>query len=112
MRLSVRLWVAFVLLPLVNAAPPATRPGVEQKSRELLAKWKDRLDEEHFEYLVASPFVIAGNGSTGQLEGYRDRTVLAAARALKATYFRVDPSEPVLILLFESEGPYKRLAKK
>src|SRR5205814_9198270 len=29
-----------------------------------------------------------------------------------ATYFEKAPAEPVLILLFESEEPYKRLAKK
>src|SRR5436305_4661332 len=114
MRLSVRAGAVLVLVSLVSAAAPATRPGVagmEQKSRELLAKWKDRFDEERFNYLVAPPFVIAGNGTVAQLEGYRDRTVLAAARALKAKYFKVDPAEPVLILLFESEGPYRRLAK-
>jgi hypothetical protein len=112
MRLSVRLWVVVVMLPLVSAAPPSTRPGIEEKSRELLGKWKERFEEERFGYLVAPPFVIAGNGTSAQLEGYRDRTVVAAARALKGTYFKVDPAEPVLILLFESEGPYKRLAKK
>src|SRR6185295_17675326 len=38
--------------------------------------------------------------------------ILAAAQALHATYFQAEPSEPILIFLFESEEPYKRLAKK
>jgi hypothetical protein len=61
---------------------------------------------------VAGPFVIAGNGSKSRIERYRDQTILAAARALHAMYFDTEPSEPVLILLFESRGPYARLAKE
>jgi hypothetical protein len=58
------------------------------------------------------PFVIAGNASQSQINRYRDVTILAAARALHAMYFDAEPTEPVLILLFESRGPYARLAKK
>ena len=38
--------------------------------------------------------------------------MLAAADALSAIYFTTPPSEPVLILLFESAGSYQRLAKE
>ena len=100
------------LLILCSAAPPATQPTIEQRCHTLLSDWRARLDEEKFNYVVAPPFVVAGNGSMRQIERYRDATVLAAARSLKATYFKTDPTEPVLILLFETEGPYKRLAKK
>jgi hypothetical protein len=79
---------------------------------QLLASWKDRLAEEHFTAVVAGPFVIAGDGGPARLAQYRDHTILAAARALHAQFFRAEPTEPVLILLFETEGPYKRLAKK
>jgi hypothetical protein len=94
------------------AAGPTTRPSLQQKCEKALADWRGRLDEEHFQYVVARPFVIAGNGSAQQIAGYRDRTILAAAKALKQAYFNADPTEPVVILLFESEGPYRRLAKK
>jgi hypothetical protein len=93
-----------------DRAQPA--PSVDDKSRALLAEWQDRFDAEQFNYVVAGPFVIAGDGSAAKLARYRDNTVLAAARALRATYFDKDPAEPVLILLFERAGPYKRLAKK
>src|SRR5437763_859265 len=97
-------------------AVPATRPAagasVEPKSRELLASWKERLAEEHFTAVAAGPFVMAGDGGPGRLAQYRDQTILAAARALHAQFFKPEPPEPVLILLFETEGPYKRLAKK
>jgi hypothetical protein len=56
--------------------------------------------------------VLAGNGTPQQLAGYRDNTVLSSAKALGAQYFKAPLDEPVLILLFETEEPYKRLAKK
>jgi hypothetical protein len=87
-------------------------PGIETKTRALLVDWKDRFDAEHFHYTTAGPFLIAGDGTEAQLARYRDGTVLAATRALQATYFDKHPVEPVLILLFEKAEPYKRLAKK
>ena len=99
-----------VCLLLTIAAAPET--SIEQKSEQLLDDWKPRLQEEKLRHVVAPPFILAGDGSTRQLERYRDGTVLAAARALRATYFQTPPREPIVIFLFESEGPYKRLAKK
>jgi hypothetical protein len=102
---------ALMLLGCVAAAP-ATQPSIAQKTQALLDQWKPKLDKEGLHYTAAAPFVIAGDGSSRQLAQYRDGTIVAAARALKSVYFAKDPREPVLILLFESEGPYKRLAKK
>src|SRR5438874_1121347 len=96
---------------IASANGPASRPagtGVGQKSRELLAAWKDRLTGEHFTAVIAGPFVIAGDGGPARLARYRDGTILAAARALHAQFFQAEPAEPILILLFETEGPYKR----
>ena len=94
------------------AAAPATQPAIERKTQALLEQWKPRLDAERMHYVAAAPFVIAGDGMPRQLARYRDGTILAATRALQAMYFDKGPQEPILILLFESEGPYKRLAKK
>ena len=96
----------------LRARAAAEAPSVEDKAAALLSQWKARFDEERFNYTTAGPFVIAGNGSAEKIERYRDGTILAASRALHATYFDKQPAEPVLILLFESAGPYKRLAKK
>jgi hypothetical protein len=100
--------------PVSQGSSPSTNPAglsIEQKTRALLETWSARLKEEKFNSLVAPPFVIAGDGSPQQLAHYRDATVLAAARALWAQFFKVHPDEPILILLFETEEPYKRLAK-
>ncbi len=91
---------------------PARPLSVEAKARNLLADWQARLDEEKFQPVVAGPFVIAGNGTAEQIARYRDGTILAGARALHAQFFKAEPTEPILILLFETEGPYRRLAKK
>ncbi len=96
----------------VSATASATQPTVEQKARALAEKWKARFDEEKFTVVLSGPFVIAGNGTRAQLARYRDGTIDAAARALWAQYFHARPPEPILILLFETAGPYKRLAKK
>jgi hypothetical protein len=97
-------------------AAPTRRdaPGeaVDAKAKRLLAKWKPKFDQEKFNYTIAGPFVIAGNGSDGKIARYRDQTILAAAEALHAMFFDTTPKDPVLILLFESRGPYARLAKK
>ena len=86
------LMLAPVLLALAAASPtalaaPSARAPVERKAQELLDQWKRRFDREGFSYTVAGPFVIAGDGSPAQIARYRDRTILAAARALRATYF-------------------------
>ena len=102
-----------VLLLLFLTAPAlAADQSLQERCDNLLAKWKDRLDEEHFASLVSPPFVLAGDGGHEKLQIYRYRTVVAAARALHATYFDAEPDKPILIFLFESEEPYKQLAKK
>src|SRR6185312_6966396 len=65
-----------------------------------------------FAYLVASPFVIAGDGGLEKLTAYRDGTILGAAKALRKVYFEHDLQEPVLILLVESDERYRRAAKE
>lgn len=97
---------------LLGAAPaPVTQPSLQDRCDKVLADWKPRLDAEHFNYTVSPPFILAGNGTPAQIRGYRDRTVLSAAGALHTTFFKAEPTEPILILLFESEEPYRRLAK-
>ncbi|HEY2589491.1 MAG TPA: hypothetical protein VGI81_27340 [Tepidisphaeraceae bacterium] len=103
--------VALILLTGLAAAP-ATEPSLAQRTAQVIANWKPRFDEAKLRYLVADEFILAGDGTSRQLARYRDGTVLAAERALEATYFDKRPTEPIVICLFESEEPYKRLAKE
>jgi len=82
---------------------------MEAKCERLLATWHDRFTEEHFNALIAPPFVVAGNGAAQQIARYRDQTVLAAARALKATYFKKDPDEPILTISTVYTAPVPQL---
>jgi hypothetical protein len=72
---------AIGLLPLVLlcAAPgaPSTAPTVAQKCVKVVDAWKDRFADEAFHYVVAPPFVIAGNGTPRQIERYCDQTALS-----------------------------------
>jgi hypothetical protein len=101
-----------ILAMLASAVAPAGETTIDVKSRDLLDRWRRRFQEEGLRYAVSGPFVIAGDGTQAQINRYRDGTILAAARALRATYFDKQPAEPVLILLFESPKSYTRLAKK
>ena len=94
------------------AAAPTSRPAIVGKTEAFLEEWKPKLEEQKLHYLVSPPFIIAGDGSKGRLARYRDGTILAAARALKKTYFEKDPEEPILILLFENATTYERLSEK
>jgi hypothetical protein len=107
MRLALIIPILFLV-----AAAPATQEALSDECSQTLAKWKDRLDEEHFTTLISPPFVLAGDGGPERLKQYRDQTILAAAKALHTTYFDAQPAEPIVIFLFESEAPYRRLAKK
>src|SRR5437868_2143550 len=61
-----------VLLLLFLTAPSlAAEPGLAARCDNLLAKWKDRLNEEHFASLVSPPFVIVGDGGEEKLRIYR-----------------------------------------
>ena len=94
-------------------APATTQPTIEQKCQELADRWRDRFDAAHVTCIVSPPFVVAGDGMPRRLQGYVDHTILASDEALQKKFFdRARPSEPILILLFESAESYKRLAKK
>lgn len=104
--------IAMVMLLAGAAAGQTTRPSMDGKVRADLQVWAPRFREAGLRWIVAGPFILAGDGTAEQLAGYRDNTVLAASRALQATYFKSGLREPVVICLFESEEPYRRLAKK
>jgi hypothetical protein len=116
--LCVTVLPVLLLIAQPGAAAPASRdsaspsPELRAKCDALLAKWKDRFAAEKFNAVVAPPFVVAGDGSRTELRRHVDGTILPAAKALRAMYFKKESTEPTLILLFESAEPYQRLAKE
>lgn len=94
------------------AAPPATKPTLNEKCRILLEEWHDRLDGAHLTAFVSPPFVVAGDGGAERVDRYLHNTILAAAEALHRKFFDRQPTEPILILLFESDETYRHAARK
>src|SRR5436190_604091 len=92
--------------PTTPSSPshPSTQPAVDEKSRDLLDQWRDRFAAEHLSYLVAPPFVLAGNGGIVRLRKLEAQTIRDATDALQTEFFDAKPTEPVLILLLESDG--------
>jgi hypothetical protein len=108
-----RLAVLLLLSTLSGVSSSADeKPLLADRCAQLLAGWKDRFAEEKLNSVVAPPFVIAGDAPLDRIEGYRDHTILAATRCLQKQFFERHPTDPILILLFETEKPYRRLAKK
>ncbi len=101
----------FLLPPPVAMESAGRDDAIDAKTKALLASWQERFDAEGLSAVSAGPWVIAGDGGRRRLEGYRDGTILAAQKALTASFFKTEPSEAVLILLFETEEPYRRLAE-
>jgi hypothetical protein len=62
--------------------------------------------------VVRSPFVIAGDMSTDELDRWHRDTIAPAAEAMDNLYFDVPPSEPITVLLFTGEESYNRYARQ
>lgn len=109
---TMRAIILLILLPALVSAGPAstTRPTIAQSCEVLLAQWKPRFNAARFTCVISPPFVIAGDGGAAAIARYRDGTIERSARALQATYFKTQPDEPILILLFETDASYRRLA--
>ncbi len=108
----VRFQLAFILACVAAAPAPSTQPTLEEKCQTLLERWQPRLKQEGMSYLISPPFVIAGDGGIARLRGYESATIRASTSALQREFFNAKPTEPILILLFETEEPYRRLAKE
>jgi hypothetical protein len=103
-------WI--IPLLLLPVAPAPTTQSIDAKCDKLLDTWRGRFDQERMSYVVSPPYVLAGDGGMERLVAYRDHTVLAATHALQSQFFQAKPQQPILILLFESDESYRRLARK
>lgn len=58
------------------------------------------------------PFVVAGDLSRDQLQVWRDETILPFAQALTEQFFDRRPQQPITVMLFSSESPYREYARR
>lgn len=100
-------------------ASPATKTEVKARGASQLdvecTKTADKLRPQlgrECAILVREPFVLAGDMSEAELDGWHQKTIAPAARALARCYFRTVPSKPITVLLFSGEASYDRYARK
>lgn len=79
-----------------------------QRQRESLMK---RLGSR-FQSVVHTPFVIAGDLPSAQLEKDYRTTIAPTARALAIAYFDRPPTEPITIILFSGDESYQQCVYK
>lgn len=107
------LTILLLLTSLSFGAPATTRSTLDQQCNELAAKWKPCFAAEHLTAVVSKPYIVAGDGGDAKLNRYLAGTIRAATDALQLKFFtHGKPDQPILILLFESDEPYRRLAKE
>lgn len=104
--------ITLLCCALLISAAPTSRPALEVRCLAVAEEWKDKFATEELEKTVAPPFVIAGDLDRRTLGIYRDRTVVAAQKALEATFIKTPTNQPIVILLFKDADSYKRLAKQ
>jgi hypothetical protein len=64
------------------------------------------------ETLARPPFVLGGNMTADELDGWYRRTIAPATRAMARMYFRQTPSAPITVLLFGDEAHYTYYARQ
>ena len=103
-----------------------TATAAERKSRANESRSTDRLDRlcrdsasqlkkkagDEAQIVVHPPFVITGDMSKDEIEGWYSRTIHPAAEAMANSYFRTAPTQPITILLYPEETSYNENAKK
>ena len=105
--------LALVACLFFLAASSTTKPTLDQQCRDVARSWQPRFVDEHMTSTVSLPFIVAGDGGEARVRRYLNNTILAATDAMQRKFFdRAKPQQPIVILLFESDEPYRRLAKK
>jgi hypothetical protein len=61
--------------------------------------------------IVRPPFVLGGDLTSDELNGWHGNTIRPAMRAMDHGYFRTAPTQPITVLLFRGEQSYNRYAQ-
>lgn len=76
-----------------------------------IEKLKKKVPNGDFTIVVASPFVVLGDGAPGEVRRCARETVQWAVDKLKDAYFSKDPPEILDIWLFKDESSYNKYSK-
>lgn len=91
--------------------PFGTGPQVSDDAcRKRAADLREKLGPE-CRIVVRPPFVLAGDFRERKLDELHRDYVLPVSRALHTCYFDRPPSEPIVILAFSADAPYRRYAR-
>lgn len=93
-------------VPATLPTPPASvdlNEACRQAAERLVSQLGDQC-----QVLPRAPFVLGGDFSADELAALHDNTIAPAVRAMRRSYFEVEPNEPVTVLVFRSEESYNR----
>jgi len=101
----------FAFVPAQANADPTTQPAFWEKCVDALSPWESKIKSEQLSTLISPPFVLVGDADRGVLQANLDGTIRSSSRALGAMYFKQQPTEPIVIFLFQTGDRYQRLSK-
>ncbi|MBU1241278.1 hypothetical protein KKF84_11910 [Myxococcota bacterium] len=89
-------------------APPKTLT-MEEQCGARVKQLRGKLDGS-FQFVVAPPFVVAGDMDHPQLEKHTLWSVVKPAKALWTSYFKRRPDQVITVLLFSGQKSYRKWA--
>lgn len=88
-----------------------TSVQLNSSCRQTAASIQERIGG-NCQIIVRPPFVLAGEFDVDQLERYHRLLVSPIARALSTVYFDTPPTEPITILFFSGDQPFRDQARR
>jgi hypothetical protein len=92
---------------------PTTTTSVQLNSRcrQAAASIQERIGSD-CQIIIRPPYILAGDFDVDQLERYHRLLVSPIARALSTAYFDTPPAEPITILFFSGDQPFREQARR
>jgi hypothetical protein len=93
------------------ALTAATSAQLNSSCQEKAASVKQRIGS-NCQIIVRPPYILAGDFDIDQLERYHRLLVVPIANALSTDYFDTAPVEPITILFFSGDQPFREHARQ
>ncbi len=84
---------------------------LERECQRRADQWSAQLGTD-CSVLVRAPFVLAGDFAEAELEELHQQTIQPAMQAMHCSYFDIEPSEPVSVLVFRGESSYEQYCER